>query len=309
MCVKPVFAWYNNSLNPNGKRSLHFKPTALDINRSPYGDLCVPCGKCIGCLTDRRNNWINRMMYEHASSGCKGAFITLTYSDEFVPDTLSKSAVQKFLKRFRNVSRDFGIALPRFKYFFCGERGSKRGRPHYHGLIFGVDMLAPQWQPYLATFKDSYPVYSSRILDSLWPYGFTVVGDIDYTSIRYVSKYIVKQFGQEDSFTLKSQGLGVDFFFSSKRQGRKVHRSFKFHTQDDFRKGILHFPAPNGNCRCVPIPKSYDRYLEQLDVDFLDELKAKRLDFVLSSSPPDIRKRAAYYAEINKPKPNERMLH
>lgn len=309
MCVKPIFAWYNSSVNPSGKRSLHFKPTELDLNRSLYGDLSLPCGRCIGCLTDRRNNWTNRMMYESAASGYKGSFITLTYSDEYVPDSLQKSAVQKFIKRLRNVKRDFGIPLPRFKYFFCGERGSQFGRPHYHGLLFGVDMLSPQWKPYLATFKDGYPVYSSKVLDSLWSYGFTVVGGVDYASIRYVSKYVVKPQEQPDSFTLKSQGLGVGFFFDSEMDGRSLKRSFKAHTREAISRGILHFPAPNGNFRSVPIPKCYDRYLEKLDADFLEELKAKRLEFVLSSSPPDIRQRTAYYVEINKLKPNERMLH
>lgn len=299
-------AWYDRHLNKNGKRSLHFKPDDFDLCRALHGDLSVPCGKCLGCLTDRRNNWINRMMFEHSSHGCKGSFITLTYDDAHLPPALDKSAVQRFLKRFRHVSRDYGVPLPPFKYFFCGERGSRFGRPHYHGLIFGVDMLSPAWKPYLASFKDSYPVYASRVLESLWPYGFVTVGNIDYTSIRYVSKYIVKRFGQEDSFTLKSQSLGADFFFDSVREGRKVHRFLKPNTLTDISKGILHFPAPHGKVRSVPVTKSFDRYLERIDPLFLEELKAKRLEFVLNSPPSDIAARAAYLEEVNKTKPNER---
>ena len=97
------------------------------------------------------------------SADYKGAFVTLTYAD--APSHVIKSDVQKFLKRFRQIPRDYGFPLPDFKYFFCAEYGSKFGRPHYHGLLFGVDPFEDCWKTDIVTFKDNYPIYSKPLLE------------------------------------------------------------------------------------------------------------------------------------------------
>lgn len=287
-----------------GKFGVHFKPTPVDLAVNPQGNFSVPCGKCIGCQADRRRDWCNRMLFE-LSLHDSGTFLTLTYRD--APPSLQKKHVQDFLKRLRNAERDYSLPIPKsLKYFFCGERGSKRGRPHYHGLLFGLDMMREEWQPYIATFKDRYPVYSSKMLERIWQFGFNVIGSIDYCTIRYVSKYIVKSVGQEDSFTLKSIGLGSDFFFDSKRVGRKVQRRYRAVAPALFKEGIVHLPF-RGDSIAVPIPRAYDRYIETVAPDDLAELKLLRKQYAMNSSV-DIVARAAYLQEQNRYRPNERRL-
>ncbi len=288
-----------------GKLGVHFKPTPVDLAVNPQGNFSVPCGKCLGCQSDRRRDWCNRMMLELSLHDSGGTFLTLTYRD--APPSLQRKHVQDFLKRLRNAERDYSLTLPKpLRYFFCGERGSKRGRPHYHGLLFGLDMMREEWQPYIATFKDGYPVYSSRVLERIWPFGFNVVGSIDYCAIRYVSKYIVKTIGQEDSFTLKSIGLGSDFFFNSRRVGRKIHRWYKASARSLFADGIVHLPF-RGDSIAVPIPHAYDRYIGSFAPDDLEQLKLLRRQYAINSSV-DIAARAAWLRHENRYKPNERRL-
>lgn len=288
-----------------GKTGVHFKPTPVDLAVNPQGNFSVPCGKCIGCQSDRRRDWCNRMMFELSLHDC-GTFATLTYRD--APPALRKKDVQDFLKRLRNAERDYDAPVPKpLRYFFCGERGSRRGRPHYHGLLFGLDMMRDEWQPYISTFNScGYPVYSSKVLERIWPYGFNVIGKIDYCTIRYVSKYIVKCVGQEDSFTLKSIGLGSDFFFNRRRVGRRVERWYRSDARALFANGIVHLPF-RGDAIAVPIPRAYDRYIESVAPDDLAQLKLLRRQYAVNSSV-DIAARAAYLQEQNRYKPNERRL-
>ncbi|MCE3047900.1 hypothetical protein LW137_00305 [Helicobacter sp. faydin-H23] len=62
-------------------------------------------------------------------------FVTLTYSNEFLPSppSVSKRELQLFLKRLRKALGDKKI-----RYYACGEYGDTFLRPHYHLIIFGM---------------------------------------------------------------------------------------------------------------------------------------------------------------------------
>ena len=95
----------------------------------------VACGKCLSCLHNLRKDWCFRLRQEWKHS--TGAmFVTLTYGDRQVPeDGLCKRDVQLFMKKLRK--RCGG----RLRYFCTGEYGSKKGRPHYHLLLFNVRIV------------------------------------------------------------------------------------------------------------------------------------------------------------------------
>ena len=120
-------------------------------------DMDVPCGKCLGCLISYRRMWSARMLHE-AEYWDDAIFVTLTYSDEFVPKayltgrlTLKKEDLQKFFKRLRRRLdfESFGpsVRVRKIRYYACGEYGDKNEyrkgkigteRPHYHMIIFGM---------------------------------------------------------------------------------------------------------------------------------------------------------------------------
>ena len=124
-------------------------------------------------------------------------FLTLTYADEYLPDnrSLNPEDLQLFNKRLRKALGDRKI-----KYYACGEYGEKGGRPHYHGIYFGLmrsDM---------------------NTVENAWRKGRIQLGTVTAQSINYVTAYITKKLwgdlGKEvygdlvPPFSRMSKGLG-----------------------------------------------------------------------------------------------------
>nr|QJB19764.1 MAG: replication initiator protein [Microvirus sp.] len=181
--------------------------------RLPEGQIVeLPCGHCMACRIARSREWASRIIHEmgyHNGS----SFITLTYSDEYLPSDSSISIpdVQKFLKRLRK-----DLAPKRIRYFLSGEYGDGKGErkinPHYHAIIFGLS-------PGLDT---------QLLIKQNWPYGMIDVGTVTYNSARYVAAYVLKKYdgrkadeeyqGRQPPFCLMSKGLGKQFLLDNRDQ-------------------------------------------------------------------------------------------
>ena len=188
-----------------------------------------PCRRCMGCRIAKRNYYtmMSRFeVYTYYKKNRGSSFITLTYDDEHLPinGSLDKNESKKFIKRLReHLSRNnwfqreiyaFGLKLsvPDFKYYICGEYGDLDGRPHYHAIIFGVD--SAQLKPFLR---------------KTWTKGFFQCEDVSHARIRYVMKYIDKQYNTNTAFYNKddvkddyvqpfstwSRGLGMDYILDN----------------------------------------------------------------------------------------------
>ena len=83
----------------------------------------VPCGLCIECRKKHARNWAVRCVHE-AQMYEDNCFVTLTYSDEFLPvgGSLDRRAFPLFMKRLR---KEVGA----LRYFHAGEYGEVNGRP------------------------------------------------------------------------------------------------------------------------------------------------------------------------------------
>ena len=207
-CYRPI-VFEKLGFKSNGKVNLkichRFSGNYEDYRDNKKYEI-VPCGKCIGCRLDYANHWAERCSLE-ASQYKENMFITLTYNDMYVPDKLQKKDFQLFIKRLRNYFSDREI-----RFFGCGERGSKSGRPHFHIIIFN------------ACFNDLKKhskngnnwLFTSPTLEKLRPYGFSTIGEADYASIAYTARYVVKKIKGSDSdeFLLMSRkpGIGWKYF-------------------------------------------------------------------------------------------------
>jgi len=148
----------------------------------------VPCGKCNFCLETRRNHWCFRLSQELKKS-TSAYFITLTYDEDNVPiaengsQTLVKRDLQLFWKSLRKSQAV--ITDLKLRYFIAGEYGSQTKRPHYHAIVFNLQI----------------PVHK---LQEIWKKGFVHCGRVTGASIRYVTKYIINRYdevpGTEPSF-------------------------------------------------------------------------------------------------------------
>jgi len=162
--------------------------------KTAFGYQDVPCGRCINCLRRKRSEWLIRLESEHRSSQ-RSLFITLTYSDEFIPVDhqgrycFRKEDVQKYFKRLRHISD--------FRYYLISEYGSRYRRPHYHLLLFN---------------------FSGSVEDVVrkWPFGFVHVGDVTSASINYVAAYSVTK---EDYSGYEKDDKRKPFMLSSRRPG------------------------------------------------------------------------------------------
>ncbi len=92
---------------------------------------------------------------------------------------------QLFMKRFRK--RFPGKSI---RFYMAGEYGESFDRPHFHACIFGHDFADKK---VLQRTQTGSLLYTSKILEELWPYGYSSIGDVNFESAAYVARYIMKK--------------------------------------------------------------------------------------------------------------------
>lgn len=111
-------------------------------------------------------------------------FLTLTYDNEHLPadGSVDVRHFQLFMKRLRK-------RVGKVRYYHCGEYGEKNWRPHYHALLFGYDF--GDKRPFRVINGNT--IYTSDLLRSLWPFGFSSIGAVTFESAAYVARYVMKK--------------------------------------------------------------------------------------------------------------------
>lgn len=115
----------------------------------------------------------------------ENAFLTLTYSDEFLKSPrLVYSDFQLFMKRLRKV-QDAPIGM-----FVTGEYGDVTKRPHWHVITFN-------WYPRDAVYsrpnERGDKIFKSADLERIWGQGRCEVGSVTFESAGYVARYAAKK--------------------------------------------------------------------------------------------------------------------
>ncbi len=157
----------------------------FDSRKTVGFSMKLPCGQCRGCRLERSRQWAMRCVHE-ASLYEDNCFITLTYSDEFLPldGSLVKKHFQDFMKRLRA-----RFCERRIRFFHCGEYGAKYRRPHYHACLFNFDFADKQ----MFKVSNGHRLYTSDDLALCWPFGISSVGALTFESAAYVARYIMKK--------------------------------------------------------------------------------------------------------------------
>jgi hypothetical protein len=186
------------------------------------------CRKCWQCLEHRVDNWVGRCIAESKSSAVS-VFITLTYGrDEHGNESHARAAiltysdVQKYFKQLRNRKL-------KFRYLVVGEIGSKKGRTHWHVIVFFKHALPDGFWDYGCNSwhraKREDPVFvplvwSQRFNEPCWPHGFSQWDPLHngHTKggVRYACKYINKDVddaaAQSKLCMSKQPPLGAHYF-------------------------------------------------------------------------------------------------
>lgn len=126
------------------------------------------------CRINRKRLWTGRILLEAQNAEDRSSFITLTYSDDELPEggSLSPDHLRYYLDRLRKRTGK----EHKLRYFAVGEYGDKTQRPHYHLAVFGI---CPE-------------VYEST-LKTAWTMGHTHVGEIEPGSAEYLCGYTTKK--------------------------------------------------------------------------------------------------------------------
>lgn len=218
-CTHPITVYRSKQgINPdNGKWPVTTNPSLGYVDKV----LKVPCGRCCGCRLERSRVWAIRCMHE-AQTHEASEFITLTYDDEHLPKvdkngfrtrmSLYKKDLQLFFKRLRKQNNG------KYRYYACGEYGEKHRRPHYHAIVFGLDLFDRK----LYSKSGLHNIYTSEILTKAWNFGNAYTGNVSFESCAYVARYIMKkQLGKES----ENYYTSIDF-----RTGEVLEREPEFTT-------------------------------------------------------------------------------
>ena len=262
--VKGIVTVYNGKTKFIPKKGILYPDTPMT----------VPCGKCLGCRLENSQMWAVRADHELQMHNGVGGFLTLTYNEENYPEngSLVKEHQKNFMKRYR---KRFGKGI---RAFGCGEYGSKLQRPHYHVMIFGHQL------PDLEVFKtvNGSKMYTSEILEELWPFGFSLVAEANYATAAYIARYVTKKINgamadkhyvSVNPHTGEECSIIPEYIFFSNRGGGIGHAWF-----EEFKSDV--FPSDNliHNGRHVPTPRYYDKLLERSDPDMHARVKKQRIE-------------------------------
>lgn len=195
----------------------------FDDNQQFIGS--APCGRCVNCLIDSRNQYDDLCQEELFQKNFVGSYLTLTYDDyhiNWVDDfhghlaaSLRKSDAVKFVKRLRSYIARYKInnpfCRPDFRYIVAGEYGETNTslpRPHLHFVFFGLDYR-----------------FCAEIFRKCWTFGNQKLLPIENGCFRYVISYMGKQvkcydnpydvyeaYNKERPFFHHSVGLGKTLF-------------------------------------------------------------------------------------------------
>jgi hypothetical protein len=235
------------------------------------------------CRIKKTTEWKVRMIHE-ASFHQHNQFVTLTYDPENLPygSDLIYSHVQNFLKAVR---QQYGEV----RFFCAGEYGSNYGRPHWHLIIYGLNLTDLEQN---GTGSRGDPLYSSQKLEQIWDKGRVWVGEVNPTTCAYVAGYALKDTGAKhaENYEILVPETGEivqrkkPFIRMSNGGGKaKIKGGIGARWREQFladcRKGYITF-----NGQPVSLPSYYLKLLELEYPEDYEKIKAQRETWATSPS-------------------------
>lgn len=313
-CFSPMVASWYGAYTENGKHKMILTRRYDGVNglMPKYQEKVVPCGQCIGCRLDYSRQWANRMMCEleyHQNA----YFVTLTYNDghlpiSYYPDpgtgeafesmTLKPDDLKAFMKRLRR-QQEYNGNDKHIAFFACGEYGGKNLRPHYHLILYDIDL--PDLKPVGKSNAGEYKYFSSEILEKLWsapaarPYlqidrgnsqrlikagekssiGNVQVCNVSWETCAYVARYIVKKQKGQASVYYDTFSLVPEFTRMSLKPaiGKQY---FDDHKGEIYRYDRLYLSTAKRGISSRP-PAYFDRLFDAEQPSMMENLKQERV--------------------------------
>jgi len=203
--------------------------------------------------------------------------------------SVCKRDFQLFMKSLRKKFKGYqpipGTNRFPIRYFHCGEYGSQLQRPHHHAILFNFnfpdrvlwkrcDISSP------ARNGASYNLYRSKILESLWPHGFSTIGEVTWESAAYVARYVTKKINGDEAATHYMVGhpdengqcyyIEPEYISMSRMPGIGAYWFQKYGNKMYEKDFIIH------DGKRFPIPAFYDKLFRIEFPETLSRIKKER---------------------------------
>ncbi len=199
-------------------------------------------------------------------------FLTLTYNERKIPEngSLNPTHLQSFFKALRREQSKKPIS-----YFACGEYGEKTDRPHYHAVLYGVDLL----DKYLTPSPNDRPIWRSRTLEKHWRYGHSEFSTVNPATASYVAGYVTKKVNKKvnpNHYTRLDPETGeiIDLQKEFSRMSLKPaigKRWIEKYWTDVYPKDFVLLDG-----REFKPPRYYDKWMEENHPKIIFEVRCKR---------------------------------
>lgn len=232
----------------------------------------IPCGKCLNCQLRYASQWATDCLLEKQywrDNECW--FLTLTYSDEFLPSatyktedgkeykgiSLSKEDLQKFWKRLRKHYKT------KCKYLAAGEYGTQTSRPHYHAIVFGLPIDVSNLKYYgIGSNGDS--LWTNEELTKVWGKGQVIIGSVTFKSVSYVVRYTIKKWKHKDEGLNKIMGRTPEFLVMSQGIAKKYYSE---HQND-----LVSADSVITNEGIKPLPRRFLNMIKEIDENLYKDI-------------------------------------
>lgn len=302
-CYKPLKAIHLGK-KLNGKKRLQFvtafckenhipipynEETFLDFAKGRDNIMEIPCGQCIGCRLEYSRQWAMRVL-EEAKNYEHNHFITLTYNELFlatlcqsaqltsreiiVPTaSLIKKDLQKFIKDLRRYW-EYHFNHDGIRFFACGEYGEQYQRPHYHIAIFNLPIPDLKFYKLTATKE---PLFTSKIIESIWGKGFAPIGAVTWNSAAYIARYVTKKIkGPQADEYYKQLGVIPEFTNMSRRPGIGREAFDKIMAGEISYGEAKMLVKTNKGVQALKPARYYDKLYDNFNPDDMERIKAER---------------------------------
>lgn len=235
----------------------------------------LPCGHCAACKLTASSSWANRMEMElpyHKNAW----FLTLTYDDEHVPWsynnglginkwtgeveienlTLNYKDMQDFWKRLRRYREYHNIDDGQLMYFQAGEYGGKTHRPHYHAIVYDLNIKKEDLKEYKR--KNGIVYYNCDWITKIWGNGHVVITEASWKAFAYTARYTTKKvYGSESKKYYSDMGILPEKCMMSKKPAIGM-KYYEEHKNEIYKKDSIQLK--NGRS-CKP-PRYFDKLFD-----------------------------------------------
>ena len=230
----------------------------LYSRKMPNGFI-VPCGHCAYCRKVYAREMAFRCEQEAFDRYVYNCLIT--YDEEHLPHrggvpVLNKVHFQDFIKRFRSwFDYYYGNKV---RYLCVGEYGGKKGRPHYHVILFSEQKLENPKLDKDERGRNCPLAFISSIMEEKWQKGACDVEPMQDVggSVVYLVQYLLTENDGakhvEPPFRLVSRGKGLGH--------RWLERAKAFTSRAvKYNEHYVSRTNNQGNTIVIPIPRYYKR--------------------------------------------------